>query len=1460
MQQHGLMQQRMLTRRRVGLSLLLSLLAIAQAPLLAQSGTAVLNVPWTPLAPESLSTAATGVAGGRVLSVAVDPSDASGNTVYIGTTGGVFKSTNAAAPSGATFVPVTDLIPAIDVAHFHINLVAAGAVSVQPGGTHVVLAGTGDPTNEPDSLYGTGILRSADGGNSWTTITGSRDLVTGLEQNSFYGEAFAGFTWSTTTPNLVVAAVTTAPGASRVNAGYAGNGDNSASGIYYSEDAGQTWQMATIQDGTNQALQAPGQQTGVVALAVVWNPVRRIFVAALRNHGLYSSQDGVAWTRLQNQPGAGLTTTACPPSSSGSPNCPIYSAALAVQPGSGDMFATLANQSDADSGLWEDVCGATGGSCSTPVPVFGKQIGNAALETSAGVIAGASHTLWLEAIPSGNDTLLFAGTQDLFRCSLAAGCVWRNTTNVNGCAAADVGANQHSAAWVANTATLYFANDRGLWRTSDAVNQQQAACSADDATHFADLNATLGSLAEVTSLAQDPADANQLIAGMGARGTAGGSDGAWQLLLNGPGGSTDAGWGANAGTWFATSGAGVSISSCTAGAVCGPSDFAAAIGNGQVSGDGSALSTPAVWTLDPEDPTRMLVATCRVWRGAADGTGWSAANALSKMLDGNNAPVCQPGNTQVRALAASGAISGRGDQAERIYVGLAGFPEGAMTHPGHVLTALVTPSSVATSTMWSDVTGSAVTNDPTDSEVFNRATMGISAIVVDSTDTTGKTVYVGIRGFAGQGLARLTWPNVPVLYRSTDAGADWQNVTNGLPNAPVNALLVDPEDPAIVYVGTDVGVYVTTSMPQCANVTENCWSAYGTGLPAVRVTTLSAVDTSGEKWLRVGTKGRGVWQAELASTALKTQMATATIGPATLNFAAQVVGTTSGAESLTIQNTSGIALTLAAPAVSSSDFVLSNKCPASLAAGASCAISIIFAPTATGQRSATVTMAANVQGGVLTANLQGTGTPGGTMVLTPLRLDFGSVRIGQTSPVQYITVANTGRVVAGLKPLSISGPFAISANTCSSTLAVNTSCTVGVVFSPNASGTASGSLVATDDDGTQTALLSGNGQTGPTDTLSATALTFGAQTIGTTSAAQQVTVTNSGDSPLTNIKLQVTGDFAVTNLCGTSLPGHSTCALQVMYSPKAVGAERGQMTIQDALDAQVVALNGTGTPPSTSSGISATLSPLTMDFGIQGVHSISSPQMLTVINTGTNALSGISVAASQGFAIADNACTVTIAPGASCTAAVTFAPQVTGTQEGTVQVMASGVSAPLNVPLTGDGADFQLSVQGASSNTVTGGSSATYQLILTPVGASAGQVTFTCTGAPAGSTCSTNPVNATMTGTGATATIQVTVTTAATSAHSAPAPPWKSRSAAGAVLGCCLVLWRRREWARSLDRWRVLVVLGALCLGLTGCGLSINGGAATGSGGDSGQGAYTITVAAGAPGISHSVTLNLTVE
>ena len=1142
---------------------------------------AALNVAWAPIAPQTLNTLATGPAGGRILSVTADPSDATGNTVYLGTNGGVWKSTNAAGPAASViFRPITDSVPAIGTVQGQLSVLSIGSVSVQPGRTGVVLAGTGDPTSQPDSMYGTGILRSSDGGNSWSVITASRDPGTGQSQNSFVGESVAGFAWSTTSPNLVVAAISSAQGAYAANAGYA---YFSAMGLYYSQDAGQTWQLATISDGQYlgqpQLVEGPGYVGGgAAAVALVWNPVRRIFVAAVRGHGFYQSADGITWTRLASQPGTALSKSACPTGSGGggSDSCPLYNAALAVQPGTGDMFAIATSQSDADSGLWQDVCAASGGSCSTPAPTFASPIGNAALETGSGTIAGASHALWLQAIPVAGDTLLYAGTQDLFRCSLAAGCVWRNATHVTSCAAAHVGAMQHAAAWIAGTMTFFFADDRGLWRSLDGMNQQQPDCSADDATHFDNLNATLGPLVEVTSLAQDSTDENVLLAGTGSLGTVGGSNGLWQSLLSTSGGGTAVGSGATAGIWFATSGAGVSIGSCPLGAQCGPGDFGAqpAIGNAQVSGDGTVLAAPAVWMLDPQDPSRMIVGTCRVWRGLADGTNWGAANALSGMLGGSPAPACQSSNTQVRSIAATGTLSGSGSAAtERLYAGMAGFPDGAMTAAGHVWTALVTPAS--TTTKWTDLSGNPVTNDQSDAYTFNRARIGVSAIAVDRTDTTGATLYVGVSGYGGEGFAETA--NVPLVYASTDTGQHWANITNGLPNAPVNAILVDPEDPAIVYVGTDVGVFVTTEITQCADPRQSCWSIYGAGLPAVKVTSLAAFDAGGVKWLRIGTQGRGVWQTELASVAIQQASAgMATISPATLNFPSQAVGTVSASQPVTLQNTGQVALMVGALSVSSSDFNASSQCPSALPAGAACTLSIAFAPTATGPRSATLTVAANVPGGVLTSALAGIGAPGGVMVLTPLRLDFGELLIGSTSPVEYLTIANTGTGSSTLQTPTISGPFRMTANTCGAALPPNTSCTVGIVFTPTASGLASGSLVTTGGGSTQTALLSGTGQTGPSDTLNTVRLSFASQPLGTTSAAQQVTLTNTGDSALNGIAARVTGDFAVVNLCGASLPAHSTCAMQVTFVPQAVGAESGQLIVQDFLQQQTVVLRRHG--------------------------------------------------------------------------------------------------------------------------------------------------------------------------------------------------------------------------------------------------------------------------------------------
>ena len=144
---------------------------------------------------------------GRVSSIALDPSDSTGNRVYLGTTGGgVWLSQNAATSNdGQCAVRAADGYGWRDE-HAQDASISIGAITVQPGGTGVVLAGTGDPNDALDSYYGAGILRSTDGGNTWRLIADHGRSGMGR----FAGEGFAGFAWSTANPQLVVAAVSQA--------------------------------------------------------------------------------------------------------------------------------------------------------------------------------------------------------------------------------------------------------------------------------------------------------------------------------------------------------------------------------------------------------------------------------------------------------------------------------------------------------------------------------------------------------------------------------------------------------------------------------------------------------------------------------------------------------------------------------------------------------------------------------------------------------------------------------------------------------------------------------------------------------------------------------------------------------------------------------------------------------------------------------------------------------------------------------------------------------------------------------------------------------------------------------------------------------------------------------------------------------------------------------------------------
>src|SRR5438552_1547105 len=148
-------------------------------------------------------------------------------------------------------------------------------------------------------------------------------------------------------------------------------------------------------------------------------------------------------------------------------------------------------------------------------------------------------------------------------------------------------------------------------------------------------------------------------------------------------------------------------------------------------------------------------------------------------------------------------------------------------------------------------------------------------------------------------------------------------------------------------------------------------------------------------------------------------------------------------------------------------------------------------------------------------------------------------------------------------------------------------------------------------------------------TLPTSSLTFANQTVGTTSAAQFSTLTNSGSTTITIGGITISGDFALAGLgtCGTSLAAGSSCTISVNFTPTATGTRTGTVTVNDSATGspQTISLAGSGVSSGTGSP-AASLSPTSLTFGNQNVATTSAAQSLTLSNSGSAALSITSVA------------------------------------------------------------------------------------------------------------------------------------------------------------------------------------------------------------------------------------------
>jgi uncharacterized membrane protein len=211
----------------------------------------------------------------------------------------------------------------------------------------------------------------------------------------------------------------------------------------------------------------------------------------------------------------------------------------------------------------------------------------------------------------------------------------------------------------------------------------------------------------------------------------------------------------------------------------------------------------------------------------------------------------------------------------------------------------------------------------------------------------------------------------------------------------------------------------------------------------------------------------------------------------------------------------------------------------------------------------------------------------------------------------------------------------------------------------------------------------------PAVTLSQVGLAFGSQTTNTTSAAQVVTLTNSGNAALSATGVTVTGansaEFAQTNTCSASVASGANCTISVTFRPTSTGAKTASVNIADSAPGSphVIALTGTGTPAPAPA---VTLSLASIAFASQTINTTSAAQVVTLTNSGNAALSvtGVTITGANGAEFAQtNTCGAAVASGANCTISVTFRPTSTGAKTASINMADSASNSPQAISLTG---------------------------------------------------------------------------------------------------------------------------------------------------------------------------------
>ncbi|MEV4313582.1 FixG Ig-like domain-containing protein [Actinocrispum sp. NPDC049592] len=678
---------------------------------------------------------------------------------------------------------------------------SVGALAIAPSNDKIIYAGSGEGALSGDSYYGDGVYKSTDGGVTWARVSG--DL--------FNGQASAAIEVDPANPDHVYLATVRGRGGARRTTHPA----TAQFGVWESRDGGRNWKL---DKGTTDELHG--------ATDLVMDPRNpRNLWASFWGDAIYRSTDGGAtWTNaLGNLPpgnflegGTRFALGLSHPNGAASPT--IYT--------NYDYF-DLTDAYHA-SRVWKTTDGGT------TWTLTGAGTGADAVAGSCGT--QCFYDNFVRPDPTDPNTVYVGGSYG-YNNSPQSGGVYRSTDG--GATWKSLGYDLHPdfhafAFQPNNTQHIAIGNDGGIWQSATGGGRKGAADPL-SAAQWENLNGTVDAatgalvhssglrITQFTSMATVPQVPGQYWGGTQDNGTLRKSlaNTRWFDQAGGDGGQVLV-------DQTTTNPLNPNLPAYVFGTFFGispyrydPSEVGTFFGNEPIDGginlqDRAEFYVP--WVQNRSNPNQIFLGTYRLYRtnnAEAPSAGDVHFDTISPDLS-TGCPGAAPNGARGCFISAIGLAEG----GDGVYVG---------TDDGVVS---VSPNAVTSNTpSWTRVGQNVLPNRP------------ITQFAVDRSNWR-----VAYASYAGFGAA--TPRNRGHVFKTTDGGRHWQDISGRLPDVPVNSIILDPSDDNTLYIGTDVGPFSTRNGGQT-------WKRLGNGMPKVSTWQLD-YDPS-HAVLAAGTHGRAAY-------------------------------------------------------------------------------------------------------------------------------------------------------------------------------------------------------------------------------------------------------------------------------------------------------------------------------------------------------------------------------------------------------------------------------------------------------------------------------------------------------------------------------------------------------------------------------------------------------------------------